>query len=428
MTLAHFEVAINDKSSLCYDINFLCGFVFMNSLKLLSSVAIITLSVTGCLGNKQPARHNQVVGEKRAPALNVQTAQPDVPFPTDEMLYATPPEPKVGLQPRTNWDEPSKSQQNMAGVNPSSANAAQINVDNGAIQPSPLYYYEQQQAKVQASDLSANNAPNEIAPATGAVAALPPSPLAIQEATAAPVAQPIIEKTVAKMAEVQFEPEQVEIKEEYPRLNDVPNPQQLQEVGRFKQAKEDAQDFTAEQKQGEAAIPKEPEFQELTLDEFMAKEAVDEVAKENAQPVVEAQMPTSTQNIDFSKQPLPEVPMNEAETIMQPSPLMQTQVPASAAPAVATKIEPSQIEPFADANSKQEIKQEMEAQVPMIATPSAEPQVVAVPDAEPVAATPRNQRLYTSGGVIELTPPTSISSRGRELPPSRYQYRRQLTH
>jgi hypothetical protein len=395
----------------------------MNSLKLLSSVAIIALSVTGCLGNKQPPRHNQVVGEKRAPVLNVQTAQPDVPFPTNEMLYATPPEPKVGLQPRTNWDETDSSAQNLG----------QNNVATGAMQPSPLYYYEQQQAKLQSNDLNSANVTAEVAPAAESVDALSPSPLAIQEAA---------EQPIAKMSEVQFEPEQVEIKEEYPKLNDVPNPQQLQEVGRFKQAKENADEFVAEQKQGEAAIPKEPEFEELTLDEFMAKEAVNEAVAEpvvkeipKTEPIAEVVTPnieeqTPAANIDYSKQPLPEVPINEAETIMQPSLLPQPEaaVAAPATTAVAPQIEPAKIEPFADANSKQEIKQEMEAQAPVIAPASAEPQVVAVPDAEPVAATPRNQRLYTSGGVIELTPPTSISSRGRELPASRYQYRRQSTH
>ena len=389
----------------------------MNSLKLLSSVAIIALSVTGCLGNKQPPRHNQVVGEKRAPALNVQTAQPDVPFPTNEMLYATPPEPKVGLQPRTNWDETDSSAQNLG----------QNNVATGAMQPSPLYYYEQQQqAKVQSNDLNSANVTAEVAPAAESVDALSPSPLAVQEEISAPVAE-----SVEKMAEVQFEPEQVENKEEYPKLNDVPNSQQLQEVGRFKQAKENADEFVAEQKQGEAAIPKEPEFEELTLDEFMAKEAVEEAVAEPivkeipktepiaevAMPTMEAQNPIPTANIDYSKQPLPEVPMNEAE---MSAPYV--------APVIEPQIEPSQIEPFADAKSEQQIKQEMEAQAPMIAPPAAEPQVVAVPDAESVAATPRNQRLYTSGGVIELTPPTSISSRGREIPASRYQYRRQSTH
>jgi hypothetical protein len=343
------------------------------------------------------------------------------------MLYATPPEPKVGLQPRTNWDETDSSAQNLG----------QNNVATGAMQPSPLYYYEQQQAKVQSNDLNSANVTAEVAPAAESVDGLSPSPLAIQEEISAPVAE-----SVEKMAEVQFEPEQVEIKEEYPKLNDVPNSQQLQEVGRFKQAKENADEFVAEQKQGEAAIPKEPEFEELTLDEFMAKEAVDEAVAEpfvketpKTEPIAEVVTPnieeqTPATNIDYSKQPLPEVPMNEAETIMKSSLLPQPEanIAEPATPAVAPQIEPAKIEPFADANSKQEIKQEMEAQAPMIAPPAAEPQVVAVPDAQPVAATPRNQRLYTSGGVIELTPPTSISSRGRELPPSRYQYRRQSTH
>ncbi len=392
----------------------------MNKLKLLSSVIIITMqvalvgSVGGCLGNKQPPRHNTVVGEKRVPALNQQTAQPNVPFPTDEMLYQMPQEPKQGLQPRTNWEEPVES--NVAPMQQPAQSAT-----NGAAQPSPLYYYEQQNAAVSTSELG-------VAPSTPAVASvvasgLAPSPLAAEmpDSVPAPMKEVVIKEDAG----------------DYPTLNDVPQKQQLLDKKLFANAKSDADKFIAEQKPseqkpiiqkvGEAAIPAEPQFDELTLDEFLAKESVEEATKEPVQPI---------SNMDFSKQPLAEVEMPKAEMSkpeIQALPISDAKakpIPVPESVPMPMPMPMPTIEPFADAKSKQEIAKEMQAQTPPPPTQAApaQPEIVAVSDAETVAVAPRNQRLYTSGGVIELVPPTSISSRGREIPRSRYYNRRNLSN
>jgi hypothetical protein len=334
--------------------------VYMNKLKLLSSVMIITMSVSGCLGNKQPPRHNQVEGTKRMPALNQQTAQPNVPFPTDEMLYETPQEPKKGLQPRTNWEDPVEPTIPIIAGAPV---AAMARAQNGEIQPSPLYYYEQQQAPVVATGLEEN--------AVG----LEPSPLAAVELPA---------------------------EAGYPKLNDVPQLKKQADSMKINTAKSDAKEFATEQKI-DAVIPIEPQFDELTLDEFLAKEAIDEE-------IVEPEIVNEAATVDFSKQPLQEI-----------KPLPQVVIPAAKE---QTKQAETVIEPFADEDSKKEIAIEMEKQAPTAPVQPPAPEVVEVSDAETVAVAPRNQRIYTSSGAIELTPPSSIASRGGEMPRSRYYNRR----
>ncbi len=422
-----------------------------SKLKLLASVMVISVCVTGCLGDKQPPRHNQVVGEKHVPVLNQQTAQPNVPFPTDEMLYAMPPEAKQGLQPRTNWEEPvapvvsqAPSPQNMQALPNMQANMGNAGLAGDAIAPSPLYYYEQQNAAVGASDLASS--PLGQAP-------LASSPLASQTLEQAPAVAPSplgqnVNVVEAPMKQVVMSDENAKLTTDYPKLNDVPQKQELVDKKQFTNAKSDADKFIAQQKQGEAiqkqdeaAIPAEPQFEELTLDEFLAKEAVNEeiatkediskedvsvkqVAKQYNGDVVTS---SDAQIMDYSKQPLMAVEAPSlAQTDISPAPVQQS---------------PAMIEPFADANSKQEIAKEMAKQPSNAAISSAiqSNDIVEVKDAAPVTAMPRNQKLYTSSGVIELVPPSSIASRPssggtystsgrRELPRSRYYNRRYSTN
>jgi hypothetical protein len=368
----------------------------MNKLKLFCAVSVIAFSSTSCMSNKQPLRHNQIVGEKRPPVLNYQTAQPPVPFPSEEMLNAQPPVPLPpnGIKTRTNWEQPSPSQMtNQAG-------ATQLQPENNvAIEPSPLYHYEQQQAKVATTDLDIANAPISSSESSEQpIVGLEPSPLAAMQA-ANPA--PVMESNNSV--------------DEYPKLNEIPAKDvEIKEV--FADAKTDAKNFS-EQEKAAISVENAPQmnnsrpaaFEELTLDEFLAKESVKEAEKSSAD--VNAVVPSVTplENVDFSKQPIqtnqPVVAIPAAE--MAPSPLQQKSSP--------------EIEPFANNESKAEIEREMQRQVPLQSPAPAEPEVVEVPTA-PVVAAPRNQRIYTSAGPIELNPPAMQ----RELGKSRYYNRRHV--
>jgi hypothetical protein len=370
------------------------------------------------MSNKQPLRHNQVVGEKRPPVLNYQTAQPPVPFPSDEMLNAEPPVPLPpnGIKTRTNWEQPSPSQmtaQTQTGQMPNQAGMTQGQTDiKAGVEASPLYYYEQQQAKVATTDLDIANSPvssseNSEQPIVG----LEPSPLAAMQPENP---APIMESNNSV--------------DEYPKLNEIPAKDvEIKEV--FADAKSDAKTFSSQEQAAQTTQntsqlnnSQPAAFEELTLDEFLAKESVKEAEKsiETKQPEPAEQKPSEPvtksadsvplENIDFSKQPIQinqEAAVSESAA-MSPSPLEQTP--------------PAKIEPFVNDESKAEIEKEMQQQAPAQApAPTLEPQVVEVPTA-PVVAAPRNQRIYTSAGPIELNPPAMQ----RELGKSRYYNRRHI--
>lgn len=409
----------------------------MNRLTQLSTVAMVTLSLTACLSERQPPRHNFVEGQRRTPALNQMTANPTVPYPTEEMLYPPvqnpPPLPPVtqqgaGLPPQTQATPQADGAQAMQPAQPA----------NAPLEPSPLYYYEQQQQQEAVGVAPLPETPaipvaEDIAPTASPVAASPampssdmppqaalePSPLALmQEKTPDASSESIPNETEA------LAPAEVEIKEgaadssvAYPSLRDVPE-KQAPVADAFVQAKQNADNFHAEKESLAAPASEQPVGEqpaldvaspaqgevvhEQTLDEVLAKEVIEDAAKE-AQIEEVTPPPAPPSAVDFSQQPLPVNPASAA----QEAPVDK---PVAAIPVFA---EDDSQAPAVDAPA-----------APLTAAPP--PEVVEVETPPLVAAQPRNQRIYTSGGVVELTPPPSMRSRGSELPPSRYYDRRQL--
>jgi hypothetical protein len=109
--------------------------------------------------------------------------------------------------------------------------------------------------------------------------------------------------------------------------------------------------------------------------------------------------------MDFSQQPLPVAPEATAQNPVEVIEEGNTQQPPI----------------FAE----DDLKAPVEAVTMPAPSAPPPPETVAVETAPLVAAEPRNQRVYTSSGVVELTPPASLRSRS-ELPQSRYYERRQV--
>jgi hypothetical protein len=306
-----------------------------------------TVMLSGCIGafEEQPKRYNFVAGAKRPPMLNpggignqaaVDAAQ-IAPVATQAAMQPAPAE-MSAMQPVTN------------------AAAAPMEGATGA-EPSPLYYYEQQNAGVNASELSATSSgqPTEVAL---------PAP--------------------AENAE-------------YPTLQSVQQPSpELQKS--FDDAKARAQAF-------EAANPVPPSAEMHMQQSAMMGMDVSQ------QPIQVPAAEQITQETTLADIPAQTIPLPAPAQMPAPAPQFEG-VSITPEPSPLASMPPTAMEPAPDALAPTPTAPAVAASVPVY---DPAQHTVEVPQAEPVATSP----MIQSSDPIRLARP-AYSSRVREIPPSRY--------
>ncbi len=336
-------------------------------------VTVSCFALTSCLGvfEKQPDRYNTVVGAKRAPLKNPKTQKAAVVGTSD--MRSPSGNPMAPNEPLTPYDrypsspapapQPSTFQSDeVVEEVPMSLNAPAYIEDEGFItssgvaEPSPLYYYEQQQANIQSEPL-------ESAPAHVIATDIPqPAPATIDEMYA---------PSPDMMAQPQYEPMADETYAQAPAQNYIPvieeTPSPLQ------QFEPQANAFPEL-----ASVPPAPDYQQNY--EEIRSDA--ESFANQYSPEIAANIPDSVNN--FEQQPA-------AIIESSPSPLAQMEYAPAPQEMAGMSAQPqSTLEPV----------QSYYEQPEQIAYPREEPRVrefVPEPQGEPLlAAQPVTQQEYAA--------------------------------
>jgi hypothetical protein len=389
--------------------------MFSRSLLRFLLIASTSVTVSACIGayEKQPDRYNYVEGGKRSPVLNPQTVNPVTPRPTEEELYArVPPVASPAMAPA-------------AVAMPPAGAAVPVNAPSApaALEPSPLYYYEQQNAGVTASSLPQDEmVASDTAPAES-TAPVEPEFDTFPELNTVPNRDPALEKSfdAAKDQAKSFTAEQqvapVESKEvmpvePMPAVAPVPDDVLEQSPVNAPSPSSELTETVAVEP-SVSATPSEM-TQEVAVDELLAGHAASEVV---VPPVQAATIPPSPA-IDYTQQPIP-VPSAASDPYEQE---LQQEVAQPSTPVVVETPSPEAVPVFAPEGQQEMTVESITVEAPVV---PVEENTVVVPQTPRVAAVPAPHRLYTASGAVELTPPTRFSDRASTLPPSRYSSRRQ---
>jgi hypothetical protein len=385
------------------------SFISIRYAIMLSATA---LSLSGCIGifEHQPPRHNFVAGSKRTPMLNPGGTSYQSPKVSEETEGTS----DVAMTAPIMSESPSTIPQPITA---------------GQAEPSPLYYYEQQNSQVQATELSSEET----------------NALTTTSAKAQTSEKEVAQTSVASVVNAPKESAPTE----YPKLQNVQKASpKLQET--FDKAKEKASSFEAAYPVGvETSAPQiDVTKQPIAMPDAAEAEVVTPVAAPQAgvekpekrvtefTPVYPAATPISTpaeeamKPVNAPQATVAETSLGQAVTsapaldpvapIVEPSPLAQLPTPIAPAPQVSVNTSPAPIapvalaapsapEPIIDALAPTPVA----PPIPMQTYNPAENTVV-VPSVAPVAAVGQIQR---SEPIRLIAPP---SMRGREIPASRY--------
>ena len=384
----------------------------------------LAMALSGCLGafEHQPPRYNFVAGGKRAPMLNPGGSGYQAPVMKGEGDKSS--EAMVMPAPNTNPAARTSAPMPVNGGAMPQANTS------GAPEPSPLYYYEQQQSKVAASDLPATvSAPAGSNPITPAIPS-PPSPSddhAIHSGKDQGLTSAELSSNTATATHTEF-----------PDLQGVPQKATPELQQNFAAAKQKAAAF-------EEANPTPSPAVDLTKQPLnISTQPVQAPLAGRSAPPAEMPAAAAPQEAVVTDIPLDQAtastapapsPMAAMTPIAEPAPLPQTAgmlpsggVPVDVAPSngmmpVAPAPVPSMAPPPPPAAAPQEPSFNALAPTPVAppAPATAYPSnpadtMVTVPTPTTVAATP----FVPQSQPIHLIAPNSANPQMREIPPSRY--------
>ncbi len=329
----------------------------------LALAATTSLMLSGCIGvfEEQPARYNFVSGGKRAPLMNPggqgkQVAEKHLNAAAAQQTFTPSP----------------KDLTEMDGIPPLPTQyQEQVDLDAPAsAEPSPLYYYEQQQAAIASAPLAETTIGDVI---EQPVAMVEPSDI-MQTSEASPLAQfPETEQNA------------------FPTLANVPE-QSPTLQRKFEDIQQNA----------------------TTFEEVYVEETI--VDTEPLQPL--------QANVEDVTPPTVEVFVNDAPP---PSLSAEQNIPVYEPPLFDEFPAPTaQQAPYAVETSVGDISAELNAPLQDTYTPppasvyDPAANTVAVSETPDVYEAPQAPRIYTSSGSIRLRPPKSIAEQGQAIQRSRY--------